>query len=218
MTDLRTGPAPDHDPWTNNVPDADADDDAQPTEAELIDLARERSERDAQVRTEAENRGHAEPTAAETVPFEALSHDEAKVAPLPEGERELIEDIIPSGGVGTIASVPETGKSYLAQAIATRCAHGDGEVLGYRVVRKARVGYFWQDDSRREELERIRAFEQAHETAPGLPLLWFLNVGLQLPRDLSRMRATIEHYRLELVILDSFYNFAFGLNLREADA
>jgi putative DNA primase/helicase len=151
-------------------------------------------------------------------PYEGLSHDEAIKAPLPEGERFLVDELIPIGAVGTIAGLPETHKSFLAQAIAVRCARGEGEILGRQVTRVGRAGYFWQDDSRREELERIQLFERVHSGPAGLPLWWFLNLGVVLPRDIDCLRATIQHYSLELAVLDSFYNFARGIDLKEADA
>lgn len=151
-------------------------------------------------------------------PYEGLTHDQAKARELPAEGRYLVDGLVPAAAVGTIAGVPEAYKSFLAQATATRCAVGEGEVLGYRVERQTRVGYFWQDDSEREELERIQLFEQVHETPNGLPLRWFLNEGVSLPRDLERLRATVEQYRLELCVLDSFYNFAVGVDLREAEA
>src|SRR5207245_561014 len=41
--------------------------------------------------------------------------------------------------------------------------------------------------------------------------------GLELPRDLDRLRATIEQHGFVLVVLDSFYNIASG-DLRDRDA
>jgi hypothetical protein len=150
-------------------------------------------------------------------PFRGLTHDEALAEELPE-ERYLVTDTIPAGTVGTIAGVPETYKTFLAQAVATGVARGHGTILGRDVVRAARVGYFWQDDSTREELERIKLFERAHTSTPGLPLTWFLNVDLQLPRDGARLLATIKHYELELVILDSFYSVATTVDLKDDGA
>lgn len=151
-------------------------------------------------------------------PFVGLTHDEALVTELP-GERYLIDGLIPAGAVGAIAGVPETHKSFLAQAIATRCAAGKGQVLGFDIAKRTSVGYFWQDDSSREELGRIHLFETVHKSPPGLPLRWFLNPGVQLPRDLKRLLATVEEHNLELVVLDSFYNVVQSeINLRESGA
>src|SRR5205814_3165560 len=46
---------------------------------------------------------------------------------------------------------------------------------------------------------------------------WFLNEGLELPRDLERLRATIERFGLRLAVLDSFYNVAL-VDLKEREA
>jgi 5S rRNA maturation endonuclease (ribonuclease M5) len=149
-------------------------------------------------------------------PFLGLSHADVLALEL-EAERYLVEDLIPAGAVGTIAGVPETHKSFLAQAIAMRVAAGAGEILGRQVAVQTTVGYFWQDDSTREEAERVKLYETVHATPDpdALAIRWFLNEGLQLPRDLDRLCATIEQYGLGLVVLDSFYNFALGLDLKD---
>src|SRR5207302_1905673 len=79
---------------------------------------------------------------------------------------------------GTIAGVPETHKSFLAQAIAVAVARGEGEILGHPVVDRGSVGYVWQDDSRREEAERVKLYERVHGDGSDLPLRWFLNEGV----------------------------------------
>jgi hypothetical protein len=155
------------------------------------------------------------PQAAE--PFVGLTHDEALLLDLPT-ERQLIRDLVPIGAIGTIAGVPETYKSWLAQSIAIRVAQGHGTVLGCEVTCAVAVGYFWQDDSTREEAERIKVFQAVHEAPAGLPLRWFLNKGLQLPADLARLVTTIHAHTLGLVVLDSFYNFLPGIDLKDEGA
>ena len=51
-----------------------------------------------------------------------------------------------------------------------------------------------------------------------LPVRWFLNEGLELPRELDRLRATIEEHGFVLVVLDPFYNFVGGISLKDEDA
>lgn len=122
-------------------------------------------------------------------------------------DRYLIDDLIPVGAVGTIAAVPEAHKSWLAQAIAVRVAAGAGWILGKEVVGQTPVGYLWQDDSTNAELARVKLFEDRHPNHGELPMLWGLNLGIELPRDLIRLRTTVQQNRLGLLILDSFYNF-----------
>jgi hypothetical protein len=155
----------------------------------------------------AENGAGPLPSTEAAEPFTGRSHAEVLALEFEE-ERHLVRDLVPSGAVGLIAGLPETHKSFLAQAIATAVARGEGEILGRQVAEQASAGYFWQDDSTREEVERVKLYAQVHETPPDLPLRWFLNEGLELPRDLSRLRATVEHHRLRLAVLDSFYNVA----------
>ena len=148
-------------------------------------------------------------------PFVGRSHTEVLALELPP-ERYLVADLIPIGAVGTIAGVPETHKSWLAQAIAVRVARGEGEILGCEVASSGPVGYFWEDDSTREEAERVKLFESVDASPKDLPLTWYLNEGLRLPADFGRLRATVEQCGLVLVILDSFYNVAAVDDLKDA--
>jgi hypothetical protein len=162
---------------------------------------------------------HPPASVAAAEPFEGLSHDEAIAADtysLPGGQ--LVEDLAEGGTVGTVAGIPETYKSWLAQQISIGVAAGKGEILGRRVLEQGSVGYFWQDDSRRNELERIQTVARVRATPRALPLRWFLNEGLRLPDDLGRLHATVERHGLSLVTLDSFYNVAGGIDLKDRDA
>lgn len=150
-------------------------------------------------------------------PFQGRLHRDVLALDFPS-ERELIRGLIPAGAVGTIAGVPETFKSWQAARIAVAVAQGEGTVLGREVVARGPVGYFWQDDSEREEAERVKHLTRVWGTSPTLPLHWFLNVGAELPGDLPRLRMTIEELGLVLVVLDSFYNFLPGLDLKDDGA
>jgi hypothetical protein len=149
--------------------------------------------------------------------FEGLSHADVLALEFP-AERFLVDDLVPVGAVGTIAGVPETHKSWVAQALATRVAAGKGQVLGRDVLTGGPVGYVWQDDSTREEAERVKLFERVHGGGLDLELRWFLNEGVRLPDDLARLRATVEQHKLALLILDSFYNVLFGVDLKDDGA
>ena len=150
-------------------------------------------------------------------PLTGMTHAEVLALELPV-DRYLIDDLIPAGAVGTIAAVPESHKSWLAQAIAVRVAAGQGWVLNRQITSGGPVGYLWQDDSTREEAERVKAFEQAHAQPADLPLRWFLNTGIQLPRDIARIRTTVEQHGLVLIVLDSYYNFLQGIDLKDDQA
>ncbi len=130
----------------------------------------------------------------------------------------LVDDLIPIGAVGTIAGVPETYKSWQAQAIAVGVAAGEGTVLGKQVTHNGPVGYFWQDDSTREEAERIKLYDSKHGGDPELDVRWFLNEGLRLPEHIVQLAETIAFYGFVLVVLDSFYNILFGGNLKDEEA
>ena len=108
-----------------------------------------------------------------------------------EGSSCLVDDLVEKGTVGLIAGVPETGKSWLAHRIAREVARGSGQILGRSVVTQGPVAYFWQDDSERNEAERVQTYSRVHQTPDDLPVTWFLNVGLELPRHRSRCLESI---------------------------
>lgn len=160
------------------------------------------------------SRGNDQP---DFLPFAGRSH--AQVLNMTfETQRFLVEDLIEPGVVTVIAGVPETHKSWLAQSIGIGVARGRGEVLGREIVGTGAVGYWWQDDSTRLEAERIQLYARVHETPSGLPIVWFLNEGARLPDDIGRIRATVLARELVLVVIDSFYNFAVGADLKDRDA
>lgn len=163
----------------------------------------------------ADDAGEVAQPAAE--PFEGLTHAQVLDLDFP-AERQLVQGLIPAAAPGTVAGVPETYKSWLAQTIAFRVAAGEGSVLGCDVVAAVPVGYFWQDDSTREEAERVKVFHAAHETPRDLPLRWFLNEGVALPGDLARLSATIKEHQFGLIVLDSYYNFLPGIDLKDEGA
>jgi hypothetical protein len=151
--------------------------------------------------------------------FTGLTHAEAlaiDLSTLPS--TQLVQNLVERGTPGTIAGVPETYKSWLAYAIAVGIASGTGTILGQPVIAQGPVGYWWQDDSERNELERIQLYARVRGTPADLPLHWYLNLGLSLPDDLARLRATIEERGLVLAVLDSFYNIAGGVDLKDRGA
>jgi len=158
------------------------------------------------------------PETSEVLPFSGLSHAEVLDLSFGDEPPELIEGLIPRGVLVTVAGIPETYKGWLCQSMSVAIAEGAGSVLDRPVVAQGPVGYFWQDDSTRNEAERVQVYARVHETRRELPIRWFLNEGLLLPRDLARLRATIEHFGFILVVIDSFYNVAADLDLKEREA
>jgi AAA domain len=155
------------------------------------------------------------PTAPE--PFAGLSHAEVLDLTFGDAPPELVEGLVPRGVLVIVAGLPETYKGWVCAKLAAIVAAGEGELFDRPACAQGPVGYFWQDDSTRNEAERVQLFSKVHETPRDLPLRWFLNEGAILPDDLGRLRATIEHYRLVLVVLDSVYNFTPGLDLKDRD-
>jgi hypothetical protein len=151
-------------------------------------------------------------------PFAGLSHAEVLDLTFGDEPPDLIEGLLPKGVVVTTAGLPETYKGWVCTQKAVLVATGEGELLGCKAVAQGPVGYFWQDDSTRNEAERVQLYDRVHETPRDLPVRWFLNEGLQLPRDLVRLRATIDSHGFVYVVLDGFYNVAAELNLKDRDA
>jgi hypothetical protein len=150
-------------------------------------------------------------------PFLGLSHAEVLELRFEGQPAELVEDILPCGVLAVVAGLPEAFKGWVCAKAAAIVASGEGELFGRSALAQGPVGYFWQDDSTRNEAERVQLFARAHETPVDLPIRWFLNEGAILPDDLGRLRATIEHYRFVMVVLDSVYNFTPGLDLKDRD-
>jgi AAA domain len=150
-------------------------------------------------------------------PFPGRSHAEVLDLTFDGEPAELVEDLIPRGVLETIAGLPETYKGWIAAKASSIVAAGKGELFGKPALAQGPVGYFWQDDSTRNEAERVQLFSRAHETPRDLPVRWFLNEGVILPDDLERLRSTIEHFGFVMVVLDSVYNFTPDLNMKERD-
>jgi hypothetical protein len=129
---------------------------------------------------------------------------------------QLVDGLIEAATLGTIAGLPETYKSFLASEIALKVAAG-GSVHGRKVLHTGSVGYWWQDDSRENEVRRVQAQARARGLGDELPIRWHLNEGLVLPRDIAVLHAEVESEQQVLVVLDSLYNFLLGIKLKDED-
>jgi hypothetical protein len=148
--------------------------------------------------------------------LQGLDHADAVTLEVP-ATSALVEGCVEIGTVGTIAGLPETWKSAVAVELALKVASGAGRFLGrLEVLRGGAVAYFWQDDSRENELRRMQAYARRHDYLEA-PLRWYLNEGLRLPADIAALRAEIERHSYVLVVLDSLYNFLAGVKLKEED-
>jgi hypothetical protein len=157
-----------------------------------------------------------EPPSEDERRFVGLSHEEALAREVPP-IRQLVARVVEAGTLGTIAGLPETGKSLLATAITYKVAAG-GTVLGeLEVFERGPVGYWWQDDSEANELARLQEYAHRHGYTGTLPIRWHLNEGLILPADIPALRAEIEREGQLLAVLDSAYNFLPGISLKEEE-
>lgn len=172
----------------------------------------------ARLRETAMAHGNGAATSAAVDVFPGLSHAETLDLTFGDETADLIDGLLPRGVVVTTAGLPETYKGWVCTQKAVIVAAGTGELFGCTAVAQGPAGYFWQDDSTRNEAERVQLYARTHETPRDLPVRWFLNEDLQLPRDLGRLRTTIEHFGFVYVVLDSFYNIAGGLDLKDREA
>lgn len=146
-----------------------------------------------------------------------LSHAELLETDVPASSM-LVDGIVEAGTVGTFAGLPETYKSWLALQTAVRVAGVGGAVLSRDIVKTGPVGFWWQDDSRENELRRIQAYARANGFTDALPIRWHLNEGLLLPDGIAALRAEIEREGQILAVLDSLYNFLPpGLKLKDEE-
>jgi len=143
----------------------------------------------------------------------SFSHAELLAADFPPPQF-LVDNLIERGTLGTIAALPEMWKSWLAVELAHKIAVGGGEFLGREVQTCGPVGYWWQDDSSGNMAARVRQYTELHGFTGELPIRWNLNRGLILPRGIDLLREEIEREEQVLVVLDSLYNFALGMELK----
>src|SRR4051812_18349319 len=144
----------------------------------------------------------------DTGPDPIVGYTHAEVLELTfEGQRFLGEDLVEPAVIFTINGVPETFKSWVGARIAIGVAAGHGEILGRPVVEQGNVGYVWQDDSTRNEAERIQLLHRTLSLSTDLPVRWLLNDGVLLPADIGRLRDWVELHEMKLLALDSLYNF-----------
>src|SRR5439155_3898259 len=109
---------------------------------------------------------------------------------------------------GTLAGLPESWKSWLAIELGTKvAAEADAQVLGLDVETHGPVALWWQDDSKENELERLKAYATRHGYTDEIPLRYHLNEGLRLPDDVDYLREEAERLGQVFQILDSLYNF-----------
>ncbi len=124
-----------------------------------------------------------------------ISHDELLALEVP-ATTQLVEDVIEAGTLGTIAALPERYKSWVANELAFKVGSGQGRLFGQaEILKSGPVGYWWQDDSLANEVNRARAYASRHGHSAELPIRWHLNEGLRLPDDIPALVEEIERER-----------------------
>jgi hypothetical protein len=149
--------------------------------------------------------------------FKRLTYIDAMRMDLPPEPPQLVDGLVEAGTLGTIAGLPETGKTYLAFSIAARVAGAGGHVLGRRVLKAGPVGYVRQEDSAVKSWFRVNAYETANRFGD-LDMFCFFNEGFVLPDDMGLLRTEVRELGLVLLVLDPFAYVAPNIPWKEEEA
>lgn len=129
------------------------------------------------------------------------------IPPRPLDARWLVEPLFAAGGVGILGGLPKSLKTWLAAELALAVAAG-GQALGRFAARQqGPVLVFAAEDGGPDMRRRFEAVALARgvELAK-VPVLWLDLIELHLddPRQLQRLRATVARLKPRLLVLDPF--------------
>jgi len=125
----------------------------------------------------------------------------------------LVEGLWPAEGLGFLAGHPKLGKTWVALDFAVSVASG-AKCMGHFPVQKGAVLYLPGEGkesrirqriemiARKRGVKRMRTLDLRVLTVPGF--------RLDSPEDQERLRATIEHHRPSLLILDPLRRLLSG--------
>lgn len=118
--------------------------------------------------------------------------------------------------IALLVGDPGVGKSLLALGLANAARIG-GTFLD-EPVDQATVGIFDLENPLSEVHKRLRRVGMDATDHQGLHYFHAPNIDLMTPEGISRFRATVDHYGLQLVILDSFRRIAPGVDENDSAA
>jgi hypothetical protein len=140
--------------------------------------------------------------AVDTLPALDLARLGAPVPP----PRWLVEDLIARGWLVLLGAKPGVGKTWLAESLAVEGPAG-GEWLGVDVAEPFRVLYLDAENGEDLALERIHQLGGRPDELAGR--LHYVTTSLTLPGpDVGRVRATVERFKPDLVIVDTLASIA----------
>jgi len=129
------------------------------------------------------------------------------IPPKPKDAQWLVEPLFAACGVGIVGGVPKSLKTWLAAELALAVASG-GQALGRFAARQqGPVLVFAAEDGGPDMRIRFEAVALARGVnLAKVPLLWLDLVDLHLddPRQLKRLRATVARLKPRLLVLDPF--------------
>jgi hypothetical protein len=146
---------------------------------------------------------------SDTGPF-PLRHI-AEIEPRPKDARWLIDSLWAAQGVGIVGGEPKTFKTWLATELALAVA-GGGLALGRFAAREQGPAViFAAEDDAPDMRERFDAVAQARKVdlrRLPLHLLDLAVLRLDDPRQIERLRQTVQKARARLLVLDPFVRLA----------
>jgi hypothetical protein len=130
-----------------------------------------------------------------------------EVSQPPEERRWLVRSLWPAAAVGIIGGAPKACKTWFALDLAVSVASGTPCLGAFAVEQPGRVLAFLAEDSLERTRERVAGMAARRALALAdldLHLIREPALRLDLPRDVDRLRATIERLRPRLLLLDPF--------------
>jgi hypothetical protein len=126
-------------------------------------------------------------------------------------EEWIVEPILPARRLVALYSPPKVGKSLLMLELAVAVARGV-EVLGRMPDRPRRVLYVdFENDPKGDIRERLIAMDLTPKDLTDLCYLSFPTLGgLDSPAGAAELMAAVEHYRCEVVVIDTVSRAVLG--------
>lgn len=130
-----------------------------------------------------------------------------ELTPCPVGQRFLVDDLWGEGAVGIVGGEPKCCKSFLALDLAVSVASGRPCLRRFAVGRPGPVLLFAAEDALHVVRERLESIARAANTrlcSLDIHVITAPIVRLDIARDRTALRRTVEALRPRLLVLDPF--------------
>lgn len=124
----------------------------------------------------------------------------------------IVPGVISRKGIGFVAGLPETMKTWLMIDLAVECARGGGKWLGRFTANKSKVLFIDQERFKGETQRRFRAVLAAKDVKPEeLRGQLFIRCGtttrINLENSFAAFQKELSEIRPDIVVVDSFVSF-----------